>query len=64
VDISDPSQPREVTSYVPPAGNNPRAAVFPNQPLDWGVHIDGDLIYLSDINSGLYVLRYDAEPRS
>ena len=64
VDISDPSQPREVASYVPPAGNNPRGAVFPNQPLDWGVHIDRDLIYLSDINTGLYVLRYYAEPRS
>lgn len=59
VDISDPTAPREVASYVPPPARNPLRASFPDQTLDWGVYISGDIVLLSDINSGLHVLRWE-----
>lgn len=46
VDISDPRAPLEIASYVPPNADI------------WGVHVAGDLVYLSDIQGGLYVLRF------
>ncbi len=57
VDISNPAAPREVASYVPNAAANARGAVFPDTTLVWGVHLDGDLVFLSDINSGLHIVR-------
>ena len=51
LDISDPAHPREVASFVPP--DTPDGA----KTLDWGVHVTDDLIFLSDIETGLYVLR-------
>lgn len=57
-DIADPAAPRELAAYVPPAGRNPQHTEFPDGPLDWGVYVDGDTVYLSDINGGLYVLRW------
>jgi hypothetical protein len=59
LDISDPANPREVAAYVPPAARNPLRAVFPDQTLVWGVSLMGDLVLLSDINSGLHVLRLE-----
>jgi hypothetical protein len=59
LDISDPANPREIASYVPPAAHNPFGVEFPNRTLVWGVHLAGDLVLLSDINGGLYVLRVD-----
>ncbi len=56
VDISKPSAPHEVASFVPPAAPDP-FGFFPPVPLVWGVHIDRGLILLSDINAGLYVLK-------
>lgn len=47
VDISQPAAPREIASFVPP-----------NEfPFVWGVYVDGDLIFASDFESGLYVLK-------
>jgi hypothetical protein len=57
VDISKPSQPREVAAWVPPASPDPHGFV-PEVPMVWGVYPlpERDLILASDINSGLWVL--------
>lgn len=58
LDISDPSRPREVASFVPPAHPDPSGGRFnPDRPMVWGVYPLGDLVLLSDMNYGLYVLR-------
>jgi hypothetical protein len=59
VDISDPAAPRLVTAYRPAALPNPRHAGFPDGANVWGVSLMGNLVVLSDTNSGLYVLRAD-----
>jgi hypothetical protein len=63
VDASDPAQPREVAHFVPPAEQNPvkpsQRGVLTNTPQVWGVAYDDStgLIYASDMNSGLWILR-------
>jgi hypothetical protein len=57
LDISDPRAPREVASFVPPAAADPYG-VHAAVPDVWGVHVVGRLVLVSDINGGLYVLRY------
>jgi choice-of-anchor B domain-containing protein len=57
VDIADPSEPREVASFVPPTAVDPYRS-FPDTAQVWGVYVAGDLVLASDINAGLYVLRY------
>jgi hypothetical protein len=57
LDIADPTQPREMAAYVPPAAANPLHNTFPDETLVWGVAVMGDLVLVSDINSGLHVLR-------
>lgn len=57
VDLSDPTAPAEVAAFVPPAVADPSGFGFATAPLVWGVHVDGDLVFVSDINYGLYVLR-------
>ncbi|MHB8574438.1 MAG: PA domain-containing protein [Dehalococcoidia bacterium] len=61
VDVSDPTNPRELAAYVPPAGKNPLRSEFPDQTLDWGVSVQGGLVLLSDINTGLHVVRVDVQ---
>lgn len=56
VDFADPANPHEVAAFVPPAAPDP-FGVFPPTANVWGVARDGDLVLLSDINSGLWVLR-------
>ncbi len=56
VDFTDPSHPREVAAFVPPAAPDP-FGVFPPVANVWGVARAGDLVLASDINSGLWVLR-------
>ena len=56
VDVADPRNPREIGSYVPPAVADP-FGYHPTAPMVWGVVSEGDLVLLSDINAGLYVLR-------
>ncbi len=48
VDISDPAKPREIAFWVPP-----------QQPLVWGLYVQDDLVFLSDINNGLFILKRD-----
>jgi hypothetical protein len=55
VDTSDPSAPEEVAFFVPPAITNPvkpsQRGVLTNTPQASG------LVYASDMNSGLWILR-------
>lgn len=63
IDVADPRRPREVAYFVPPAGQNP---VKPSQRNTltsttqvWGVAVDEatGLVYLSDMNTGLWIVR-------
>jgi hypothetical protein len=56
LDLANPAAPREIGSYVPPAVGDP-FGYHPTAPMVWGVVAAGDLLLLSDINAGLYVLR-------
>jgi len=67
VDLSNPLEPMEVASFVPPAGIDPHDRfVSPNGviklPLVWSVHASNGLIYVSDINTGLWILRLIEAP--
>jgi hypothetical protein len=63
VDASDPTNPREVAHFVPPAAHNPvkpsQRGVLTNTAQVWGVAYDAGtgLVYASDMNSGLWILR-------
>jgi hypothetical protein len=63
VDVSDPEHPQEVASFVPPATDNPvkpsQRSVLTNTTQIWGVVVDDEtgLVYASDMNSGLWILR-------
>lgn len=62
VDFSNPSEPTEVASFLPPAGIDRHSRfVSPNGviklPLVWSVDVDSGVIYVSDVNSGLWILR-------
>lgn len=63
VDADDPSALEEVAYFVPPSANNPvkpsQRGVLSNAPQVWGVAYDEatGIIYASDMNSGLWILR-------
>jgi hypothetical protein len=64
VDVSDPTHPTEIGFFVPPAQPDPQGfIVAPDGNRDltlvWGVAIgdDPDVVYASDINSGLWIFR-------
>jgi hypothetical protein len=63
VDASDPTQPTEVAHFVPPAGENPvkpsQRGVLTNTTQVWGVAFEAgrDLVYASDMNTGLWILQ-------
>ena len=63
IDTSNPLAPREVAHFVPPSTNNPvkpsQRGVLTNTTQVWGVAVDETtgLIYASDMNSGLWILR-------
>jgi hypothetical protein len=63
VDASDPTNPTEVAYFVPPAGQNPvkpsQRGVLSQTPQVWGVVVDEatGLVYISDMNTGLWILR-------
>jgi hypothetical protein len=65
VDASNPAALQEVAYFVPPSANNPvkpsQRGVLSNAPQVWGVAYDHatGLIYASDMNSGLWILRPD-----
>jgi len=63
IDASNPRAPEEVAFFVPPAGKNPvkpsQRFVLPNTTQIWGVVVDRatGLIYASDMNTGLWILK-------
>ncbi len=63
VDAKDPRRLREVAYFVPPSVNNPvqpsQRGVLTNTTQVWGVAYDEArrLVYASDMNSGLWILR-------
>ncbi len=68
VDLSDPAAPQEIGSFVPPAYADPNGywtAPDGNRAfaMTWGVDVADALIYVSDMHSGLWIVRY-APPNS
>jgi hypothetical protein len=63
VDVSDARNPKEVAYFVPPATENPvkpsQRGTLTNTTQVWGVVVDEatGLVYASDMNSGLWILR-------
>ena len=63
IDVADPVNPQEVAYFVPPAGKNPvkpsQRSVLTNTTQVWGVAVDEatGLVYLSDMNTGLWIVR-------
>jgi hypothetical protein len=63
VDASNPRAPKEVAYFVPPATENPvkpsQRGVLTNTTQVWGVVVEEatGLVYASDMNSGLWILR-------
>jgi len=64
VDVADPTRPTEIGFFVPPARSDPQGFIVAPDgsrelTLVWGVAIgdDPEIVYASDINSGLWVLR-------
>jgi len=63
IDTANPRNPVEVAYFVPPRTNNPvspsQRGVLNNAPQVWGVAVDEatGLVYLSDMNSGLWIVR-------
>jgi hypothetical protein len=63
IDVRDRRNPREVAYFVPPATENPvkpsQRGTLTNTTQVWGVVVDQEtgLVYASDMNSGLWILR-------
>lgn len=62
VDLTDPSDPTEVASFVPPPSRDPQGWwVAPDGtrefPMVWGATSEDELVYASDLNSGLWIFR-------
>jgi hypothetical protein len=62
IDVSNPRAPQEVAYFVPPANTNPvkpsQRGVLTNTTQVWGVVVgENGLVYASDMNSGLWILK-------
>jgi hypothetical protein len=63
LDASNPRAPKEIAYFVPPATENSvkpsQRGVLTNTTQVWGVVVDEatGLVYASDMNSGLWILR-------
>jgi hypothetical protein len=61
VDTRERTNPKEIGYFVPPAGQNPvkpsQRGTLSQTPQVWGVVVENGLIYASDMNTGLWVLR-------
>jgi hypothetical protein len=64
VDLTDPMMPQEIGFFIPPPRVDPTGhwkapdgtRAFP---MVWGVTVVEDLIFISDIHSGLWIARFD-----
>lgn len=66
VDLSDPAAPREIGHFVPPPIRDPQGYwIAPDgtssMAMVWDVRVIGGLIYLSDMNTGLWIVRYTGD---
>lgn len=66
VDLSEPAAPVEIGYFVPPAAVDPQGYwVAPDGttsfPMVWDVRVVGGLLFVSDMNSGLWIARYGGE---
>jgi hypothetical protein len=61
VDASNPRSPTEVAYFVPPAGQNPvkpsQRGVLSQTTQVWGVVVENGIVYASDMNTGLWILK-------
>lgn len=57
LDISQPANPSNIGSFVPPGFPDP-FGIIPTAAELWGVYVQGDLILGSDMNAGLYILKH------
>jgi len=62
-DLSDPAHPREAAWFIPPARPDPQQYWdapdgTTSMAMVWGVAIDEHLVFVSDMNSGLWIVRY------
>lgn len=69
VDLLDPEEPVEVGSFIPPTRIDPQGHyASPNGtiglPLAWSVRVVDELIFVSDLNTGLWILRMEAPVES
>lgn len=51
-------QGREI-AFFRPMGTTPETAILPNAPMTWGAVLHKGLIYATDFNSGLWILRLE-----
>lgn len=58
-DISDPSNPRQIAQFLPPAVEDPMGLFTPAQVNVWGVFVERNYVLASDMSSGLWVFRLD-----
>jgi hypothetical protein len=63
VDLADPTEPTEVGYFVPPGAADPQGYwVAPDGsqafPMVWGIDVVDNLIYLSDMHTGLWIVRF------
>lgn len=68
VDLADPSQPIEIGSFVPPPVPDPQGYwVAPDGTaritMVWDVYLLDGVMYVSDMNTGLWVVRYAGDDR-
>jgi hypothetical protein len=66
IDLADPYQPVEIGVFVPPPVPDPQGYwVAPDGSLRlamvWDVHVVGDILYVSDMNTGLWIVRYTGD---
>lgn len=57
IDISQPGAPREIASFVP-AGVPDPFGILPTAPEMWGIYVQSNLVFGSDMNAGLYILTH------
>jgi len=61
IDVSNARAPKEIAHFVPPAGQNPvkpsQRGVLSQTAQVWGVVVEDGLVYASDMNTGLWILR-------
>ena len=57
--LENPAQPQVIGTYGPESFELvfEGQGVFPSTPFVWAAEVQDDLIYISDFNSGLYILR-------